>query len=442
MCAYSIDLPGWRQFQFHRDGCRIPRHCDACSAVAIPIIKRNGIVANHYDIVIIGAGLVGSSMALALAPFGLNVAVLEKNMPTINPAANLADARPLTLSAGSQRLLARYGVWSDLAEPDLAKPYRAIEAVHVSQQGRLGRACFRAQELNVPALGYVVSYDQLLSSLFSRAKQHAELIEIDTLAQLETHPRGASVTYIQDNARKEMTADLLIAADGTESLSRHLMGIQTTTQQADAYAVIVTLGFDRPLAAIGYQRFIKEGTLGVLPLVDQKMARVVWTLNAKKADEINTWSDQQFMDFLQQAFGSRLGHIQSLKRNAQFPLQTKIAEQQMRDHFLLIGNAAHTIYPIAAQGFNLGLRDVSAAASMIRSALRQQSPLGAHADLARYVAARKPDQTRTIQATVGIAALFDLRIPLLNHARGLGLLALDMVGPLKRRLGKQFIGAA
>ena len=392
---------------------------------------------NKSDLIIIGAGLMGTSLAVSMQNHGLQIKILEYYLPDATLPLQ-QDIRPITLSYVSYQILRTLGVWEDLAPESCP-----ISTVHVSDQGALGSVRFRASELQVPALGYVVPFDKLQHILYQRAafQKNVEIIPITNILAIHCGD-VSSVNYLTLEGEKDLQTSLLVAADGTESPARRLLNIPIEEENENEVALIASMDLAKPHNQTAYERFTPQGTLAVLPLFNQNQCRLVWSLSKRLADKVNQWSDEEFQDKVQKIFKNRLGEIKSLKRDRQFPLQFLIAKEQIRPGFVLLGNAAHTLYPVAAQGFNLGLRDVAALNELVVFAYQKHNSLGEISLLREYIKWRQEDQKRIIELTRNISQWFGLQLPLANRVRGLGLLATELLPSIKNQLAKRFLGLA
>jgi len=390
---------------------------------------------HDYDIILIGAGLVGTSLVTALQGQGLKIAVLEKNLPSSMTSITL-DNRPISLAYASYLVLKTMNVWSDL-EGD-ATP---INNVHISEQGRLGTMKFKAHDLQLPALGYVVPYSKLIEVLYQHAaKTNVTFISSQEINTIEAHADGMTVEFTTVEGSKKLHCQLLIAADGTRSRARALLNIATTEEDSHEVAATTLLKRETAHDHIAYERFTRDGTLAILPLSNKHECRLVWTMTRAMQATVNAWDDAYYAEYVQAAFSGRLGQLQVIERGEQFPLVTVIAKEQVRPGFVLVGNAAHTLYPIAAQGFNLGLRDVAALAEVLIDAHRHSQALGDAHVLRDYEQWRTRDQQRTIGLTRGISNIFGLQLPMLGFFRSVSMLTADLLPPIKSDLAKQALG--
>jgi len=389
-----------------------------------------------YDIIIIGAGLIGTSFALSLQNKGLKIALLETHLPNFDKSTE-ADTRPLSLAYSSQVILNTLGIWSELA--DLATP---IKEVHVSEQKRFGTIHFQAKEEHVKALGYVVPFDALRRVLYQRVAQQAGVtfVPIQALKHIQNSAVGTAVTIDTVEGEKTLGADLLIGADGTHSTTRQLLGIDVTKTDSDEVALTATLERSQPHQQLAYERFTSSGILALLPLRNPNQYRLVWTLQRTLADTVATWSNEKFAAFVHDSFHHRLDDIRVLERGQQFPLLMQLAREHICPGAVLLGNAAHTIYPLAAQGFNLGLRDAVTLSDVLLDAKTNGENWADMETLSRYQKWRRQDQHWITRLTNDISQLFELHVPLLGSLRSVGLLATDLLPPIKHRLAKRFMG--
>jgi 2-octaprenyl-6-methoxyphenol hydroxylase len=391
-----------------------------------------------FDIVINGAGLVATSLIAALSHSRLRIAVLETHLPEqINYSS---ENPPLSLTYSSQKILDTMGVWSDLAAS--ATP---ITTVHISEQQSWGILRFRATEENVPALGYVTSLTQVQQLLYQRAAQNPQVkfIRIQQLNKIDHYSQGKRAITVQTlDGEKTFITQLLVAADGTRSPTRALLEIHTVEKSHDDVALPLTVEFTQGHQNTAYERFTKHGVIAILPLPHPQRCQVVWTLSAEFAAHVSTWPDQQLTEHCQAAMHGRLGEWRLLSRGRTIPLSTVIAEEQTRPGAVLLGNAAHTIYPLAAQGFNLGLRDAAALAEILINAAANHLSLGNAQVLQSYLDWRTSDQHQISSLTSGVSQLFALQIPGLSCLRATGMLAADLFPPLKHRLARRLMGLA
>jgi 2-octaprenyl-6-methoxyphenol hydroxylase len=387
------------------------------------------------DIAIVGGGLVGASLAVALAPLGLRVALIESQaLSAATPKS--WDERCIALNAGSQQVFAGLGLWDELAPS--AEP---ILSTHISERGRFGVARFTAGEAGLPALGYNTPLRALGALFAARLPQLAPLTVLAPARLLQLQPEAGAVrlSVQAGDTRRECRARLVVAADGARSTVRELLGIGAEMRDYRQCAIVTAVRPQRPHAGVAYERFLPDGPLAVLPKPDDAdghACSLVWTVPTEHKDSRLAWSDAEFLRRAHDAFGERLGRFVALGRRSVYPLERVMSERLSAPRVLFLGNAAQSLHPVAAQGFNLGLRDVAALAEVLADA---RDP-GAPEVLARYEQQRLRDRARVADFTDGLVRLFSNAVPGLSGLRHLGLLMLDLTPPLKQAVMRQNLG--
>jgi len=391
-----------------------------------------------YDIVIIGGGMVGASLACALGGTGLRVAVIEA-VPLTASTQPSYDDRTVALAYGSRRIFEGMGVWGDIARLG-ATP---IEKIHISDRGRFGFTHLSCTDAGLEALGYVVENRVLGAALLARLQSLPDVTWLcpATMEGLVFESDSAVVRVRQGDAVSELRARLVVAADGADSVVRAAIGIGYTRTEYGQSAVVTTVTISQPHNNTAYERFTDTGPLAFLPMSENRMA-VVWSVRTAEVDSLLDWSDLEFLARLQERFGDRLGPLTRLGRRRAYPLMLTRVGEHVRPRLALIGNAAHTVHPVAGQGFNLGLRDVAALSEVIMQARRDGRDIGDAAVLSRYADWRKRDNQVTSVFTNSLVRIFSNNFLPLAVARNLGLIAVDLVPPLKRRLVRITSGLA
>ena len=394
----------------------------------------------QYDMVIAGGGMIGASLALALSPLGLRVAVVEA-VARGEAQQPSFDDRSTALSRSTQRMFEAMGLWDDVIFA--ATPIRRI---HVSDRGRFGFSHIDAAQQGVDALGYVV-INRVLGEVLQSALAKAETVDVlcpAKVVDIDTAGHAASVTIESgDNEQRELGCQLLVAADGANSTLRPMLGICATKTDYGQHAVIGNLLPEKPLDNCAYERFTDDGPLALLPVADDR-AGFVWIVSSNDVDRVLALDDETFLGELQERFGYRLGRLSRVGKRAAYPLALSKAVRLTAERAVLVGNSAHGLHPVAAQGFNLGMRDVAALCDCIAD-VRNADPsadLGDPDLLARYAQWRRRDQGKLVRLTDGIVRLFGSASPPLKAARNLGMLGFDLVPGVRSVFAKHMMGLA
>jgi 2-octaprenyl-6-methoxyphenol hydroxylase len=389
---------------------------------------------NTFDIAIVGGGMVGASLGVALDSLGLRIALIEA-VPHDSTAQPSFDERTTALSNGSRRILETLGVWS--AVSPAATP---IARIHVSDQGRFGFARIDAAEQGLAAMGFVVPNRALGAALWSRLGQ-SQSVSVFCPAQLLRVTSGEHAVELDVAAGggvSTVRAPLVVAADGANSAVRAAFGIAAQVRDYRQTAVITTVLTQRFHEHVAYERFTPSGPLALLPLADGRCTLVL-TLTPAMAEAALAWSDREFLAEVQSRFGFRLGRFLKVGRRVSYPLSLTRSDAISRGRCVIIGNAAQGLHPVAGMGFNLGLRDVASLAEVIAG---HSGDPGAPGLLAEYDAWRSADRGGIIAFTDGLVRMFSNPLGAVQRLRNLGLLAFDLMPPAKAALSRLSTGAA
>lgn len=385
--------------------------------------------STDYDLVIVGGGMVGASLACALKNSPLSIAIIEA-FPFKSNQQPSYDDRGIALSYGSQRIFEAMGLWQQIA------PHAtSINNIHISNRGHFGVTRLSAQQENVPALGQVItakSMGQVLEQVLSQ-QANLELICPASVQNLQQDENHVSLKLNNDNT---VQAKLLVAADGGQSTIRQLLNLGAVEHNYQQKAITANITAERAHQGKAFERFTDTGPIALLPMSDNRCS-LVWTVKSGDEQQILELPDSEFLAALQLRFGFRLGKLLRVGERQCFPLKLIQSDQPIQQRIVLIGNAAHNLHPIAGQGFNLGLRDVAALADV----LSQHDPdCGDPHLLHDYKQWREGDQEDVIKATDTLVHLFSHSNPLLGLLCGAGLTLTDNLPPIKHWLAQKSMG--
>jgi 2-octaprenyl-6-methoxyphenol hydroxylase len=386
-------------------------------------------------VVIAGGGLVGSLVAFLFAQQRPDVAV-----KVVEPQADgpVPDKRTIALAAATVDLLRAQGIWQELSANG-ATQAQAIEHIHVSDRGYLGATRLHAEQEGVAALGYVIPAAALNRALYDRLQQlpNVEWLAGSQVIGLQQQQQHCTVTLQTPTGEQELNAQLVVGADGQRSFVREQLGIGVQETDYGQVGIIANIDLDRPLDGWAYERFTETGPLALLPLPKQQ-ASLVWSVAEDQADAVLALPDDEFLAQLQRAFGYRAGRFTGVGQRLQFPLRLHLAERSVAHRAVLIGNASHTLHPIAGQGFNLGVRD----AICLSEQLAKAEDFGSYATLAAYWREREDDYKNIIGLTDMLVRGFSNHHWPLTKLRNLALLGLDALPPLRQAFARQTMGLA
>jgi 2-octaprenyl-6-methoxyphenol hydroxylase len=390
---------------------------------------------HDYDVLIVGGGLVGASLACALGGQPLRVGIIEAHSFDADTQPSYDD-RTVAIAYGARRIFEGMDLWASLAVD--ATP---IERIHVSDRGHFGVTRLAASDTKYEALGYIIE-NRILGRNFARAIPSYSNLELLCPAQLQAiriDNTAAWADIRQDESTSTLSARLIIGADGGQSLVRRCMGIEAATREYGQTAIIANVTPGNQHRNTAFERFTEHGPLAMLPMSHNRCS-LVWTMDSNASAGVLELNDETFLDSLQRCFGYRLGRLERTGIRRAYPLTLLRAQQHIAPRLALIGNAAHTLHPVAGQGFNLGLRDVAVMAQILLEAISDGKDPGDLAVLDRYRAWRRRDQAAVMAFTDGIVRVFSNALLPLVVARNIGLIAMDVLPPLKHGLLRRTMG--
>lgn len=395
-----------------------------------------------YDIIIAGGGMVGASLALQLSSESdgaLKILIVESfPLPLATNAAPVYrpsfDARSSALSYGSRLILEKLGVW-----PALAEQLTKIKRIHVSERGGFGSATLEGADIAWPELGYVIENAWLGNVLLAELRQRTNVTFCSPASVSRISPRqnGVDIAIDTKGDQQLLRAQLVVIADGADSGLRQQLGIEANVEDYRQTALIANVCFSRPHQGCAYERFTDQGPMALLPLSDseQQQARsaLVWTLDDEKAKYLAGCDEAEFLATLQQRFGHRQGEFIRVGDRFSYPLKLVESQEQVRTGIVVMGNAAHSLHPVAGQGFNLALRDCARLSEALVTAHKRQQYLGDLLLLQGYREQQRFDQDKTMMFSDRVTALFSNNQSALSLLRNMGLLGLDASPALKQQ---------
>lgn len=353
----------------------------------------------EYDCVIVGGGLVGACLALALSRFDLRIALIERSAAPMQQRPSFDD-RALALNLISVRVLEDLDLWLALA-PQAA----AIRRVHVSERGRFGVVNIDASQYGLDALGHVVTARNIGMVLLQRCAEIGRLsiLQPAELLAIRFAADRVQVDIRADQRRTTLDTRLLVGADGTDSTVCALLGLKAEFHDYQQTAVLTNIVATRQLAGVAYERFTSAGPVALLPMHDDR-TKCVWVEREQQANELLQLDEAEFERRLGAVMGGRLGALRASGRRQAYPLRAQWVRRSAGRRYALIGNAATTLHPNGAQGFNLGLRDVAVLARVVAEAVDRGADPGLV--MSEFVARRRPDRMQIRAATHGLARMF------------------------------------
>jgi len=390
-----------------------------------------------YDVVIIGGGLVGASLACALAPLGLKTALVEA--VTFRTSSQPSyDDRTLALSASSCKILQGLGIW-----PKLEQNATPIREIQVRELDRPGRVIMDPAELGLDRFGHVLEarvFGAVMAETLPQLKNVDFLCPVSVTA-IEPGEAACRLEIQGDNGAETIHARLVVGADGAESFVRESLGIETERYDYGQSAVICNVTTEEEHRGRAFELFTPSGPMAVMPHVEGRCG-LIWCVPTEDVEALLNLSETAFMRQANERFGRRLGRFLKMGKRSSYPMKLVRAKEDIRPRTVILGNAAHAIHPVGAQGFNLGLRDAATLAEVLADAVRRDPAAdpGEMELLRRYSTWRKPDQEGTIAYSDGLARIYSNTLPVVSAARLAGLLAHAFVPSLRKRMAVQAMG--
>lgn len=384
--------------------------------------------------VIAGAGMVGSTLALILGQSGFSVALVERGGRPGDWDGRHYDRRVSAVNLGSERLLQRVDAWTTISNRRVCS-YRHM---FVWDAGSTAKIEFDCADLGVPHLGSIVENSLVLWSLHQRLASAPDVVIVNEVEPVAITSNDAGVT-VELSSGDRLRAKLLVGADGAGSRVRTLLGVASRSRAFDQDAIVAQVGTEKPHRHTAWQRFLPSGPLAFLPLSNGDCS-IVWSCRRALAEELMGLEDEAFRRRLTEAFASRLGEVSAVGPRGTFPLLSAHADRYAHQRSVLIGDAAHVVHPLAGQGANLGMADAAALAEVLVNARARGRDIGGRPALRRYERWRKGDNLAMVGAMRGFNALFGSQDKVLSRVREIGLRATDSAGPVKRLFARYAMG--
>ncbi|MDG1311744.1 MAG: UbiH/UbiF/VisC/COQ6 family ubiquinone biosynthesis hydroxylase [Porticoccaceae bacterium] len=400
--------------------------------------------SNQYDVIVVGAGMIGAAMACLLAKQSrdyqsgpLKIALVEAR-PAPEFDTERFDPRVAALTEKSRQLMERCGVW-DATAAKRVSPYLAMEVWDAEGTGRIQFDC---HDIHQPCLGHIVENSALVEALLTEIAE-ADSVDMfcpSLIADYGNTDQGISIE-LQDGTH--LFGDLLVAADGANSAIRKHFNFETVEWEYGHQAIVTTIRTEQPNQQTAWQRFMPTGPLALLPLNnqgDQHHCSIVWSQKIELAEGLVALDDQQFCAELSRASEHCLGQVVEVEQRFSIPLRQRHAKDYVIPRVVLVGDAAHSIHPLAGQGANLGFSDIDVLAEEIARAVERDIDLGDLSILKRYQRRRKPENLATMAAMEGFKRLFAADPPAVRLLRNLGMSTLNEISPIKNQLIKIAMG--
>ena len=383
----------------------------------------------EYDVIIVGGGMVGMAAALSLSQLNLSIVLLESQVAQDDSHPSYDD-RTLVVNQASVSFWKNLGVWQKLNQN-----ITPIKKVHVSNKGHFGSVNFDKDELNVDALAYIVEA-KILGFALKQACEDNESITIIAPAsfkQMQHKKDSVEVNYSVAESLHTISAKLMLAADGIQSGIRQQLGLETIIKSYQRTAIICNITPEHKHNNCAFERLTDKGPTALLPFVNNRCG-FVWTVEENQAQEILDLSDEDFIQKAQQQFGYRLGKFIKAGKRSSYPLYLVTVPQQVKNRVILIGNAAHGMSPVSAQGLNLAVRDVARLFDVLQEIIQKAQDIGTDESLNSYQKAINTDQQQTMRYTDDLMSWFKIDEPIIASIRSIGMFTLNQSNHLKQEL--------
>lgn len=388
-------------------------------------------MSSHYDVIIVGGGMVGASLAVALTvESDIKVALIETNLPNQLSENDEPEMRVSALTSASETLLKNLSIWPQLF-PNRISTFTDMKVWETANNA----LHFDSADIGEPLLGHIIENRHLQQACLARCNQIAN---IDFLCPTKPISRTDNTLVLEDG--RLLTADLIVAADGAQSPLRGWAGIKAEGWDYQQTALVCTVTTEHPHENTARQRFLPEGPLAFLPLADPHQCSIVWSSSTEETELLCQLNDERFKDVLGKAFEFTLGEVTSVSQRASFPLKLRHAEHYVEEGFALVGDAAHTIHPLAGQGVNIGLLDATTLAEVVIEAHKKCRNIGSLHTLSKYQRRRKADNVIMQLTMDAFKRVFGSELAPIRWLRRFGLQTVNKHGLLKNLFMRQAAG--
>jgi len=400
-----------------------------------------------YQIIIVGGGMVGSALAASLGNSDISIALIEPNVAQQPPQTDLSsgesscadfDTRVSAITAQSEALLSKLGIWDMIS----AQRKSAYQGMTVWDAEGTGEVNFNANELHVPCLGTIVENREIVWALQQRVEQASNITIIRDYVSHIDNQDEQDLTPVFLASGQSLKTQLLVGADGALSRIKQWGEFGNTEWDYQHHALVATIELEHSHQATAWQRFRPEGPLALLPLAagNDKTCSIVWSTNEEECQQLLALDDESFCQQLGLAFEQRLGQVVNVGPRAAFPLRQRHAKNYVVPGIALVGDAAHTIHPLAGQGVNLGFKDVAALSEQILRANKAGLALGDISSLLRYQRRRQADNLLMMGAMEGFKRLFAAQQPMIRLLRNQGMRLFNRAAAVKQHVVMQAMG--
>lgn len=390
-------------------------------------------MTDRDDVLIVGGGLVGASLACALAPLGLRITVVE-SIPFDDDTQPSFDERTIAITWSSRRVFEAIGLWEEIA-----CDAHSIRSIHVSDKGHAGMARLHCSMINTEALGYVIPTRKIGQALVKRLKNLSSIRYLTPVNAINLKVTDNAAVVDCEGVSSRLSASLLVIADGGRSPLGPKAGIAKTEKHYPQSALVTIVDTDRKHSGMAFERFTRHGPIALLPFGKSRFA-LAWTLPTRQAQLYVQLPISEFLARLQRDFGDRAGFFEQVSKRTAYPLRWASVMPPSARRTVLVGNAAHEVHPVAGQGFNLGLRDAAELAEIIAFAKEKGQDIGLSAVVDRYARSRRHQTQQVLAFTDGLVRLFSATTPGVGLLRSVGLNAVELLPPVKRLLLRRTTG--